>query len=76
VAGWTVAHTAGGGHQVLYLDDDTGEETVVGEFGPEVSVEEIIEQVLQQSEVGDWIIGPEGFEVRLVGPGDDEPQAP
>jgi hypothetical protein len=60
VAGWTITCLEGGGHQVTHLDDDTGDETMAGDFRSEVSVEEVIGAVLANAEAGDWIIDPHG----------------
>lgn len=66
MAGWTIValHQAAG-HIVTYLDTDTGAENLAGTFGPQVSVEEIIDIILVNAETADWMILP-GGEVRIV----------
>ena len=41
---------------VLYLDDVTGEPSVVGVFAASVPLDEVIDTVVANAEVGDWII--------------------
>jgi len=45
-----------GAHRVMRMDGETGEEAPDSEFGPKVSVAEVIEAVLAQAEPADWII--------------------
>lgn len=68
MSGWTVHKLERDGYEVLYMSDDTGEETVAGVFGPESDPDELIDQVVSAGEVGDWIIGPEG-EAMIIGSG-------
>ena len=65
MAGWTITALQGSGHVVIHRDSDTGDENLAGTFGPLVSVEEIIDIVLDAAEIADWIILP-GGEVQIV----------
>lgn len=60
MATWLITATANGGHQVVRVDDDTDDERVVGEHAPEVTVQEVIEIVLYQADLGDWLLTPSG----------------
>lgn len=60
MATWLITATANGGHHVVRVDDDANEEQVVGEHAPEVTVQAVIEIVLYQADVGDWLLTPSG----------------
>ena len=61
MAGWTIIALSNGGHVVTRLDvDDDTDEELAGTFGAEISVEEIIDIVLESAAIADWIITPTG----------------
>ena len=51
---------AEGSKPVRTVNDDTGKKTQAGEFRPEVSVKEIIDIILANAEVADWMITSTG----------------